>query len=323
MNLIVKSRKIPLKIRKLEALLRRLPQAHPKRKVIEEDLAKSAAGYKGEQSLDYYLSFLPESEYFIFQDLRLFEKNHYFQLDTLILSPSFFLILEVKNISGTLTFDQTFHQLIRTVNGVEEVFPDPIQQVRHQQFQFQNWLKSNHCPLVPVDSLVVISNPHTQIKTSGNSKPQLPVIHSTSLLDKVNRLKEIYKEEILLKKDIRKLCKLLKKHDSPSNPEILERYQISKSDLLTGVLCTRCRAIPMDRKSGKWICPNCSFFSKDAHISALADYSLLVHSAITNEEAREFLHLSSRSIAHHLLMQMNIPYSGTTKGRAYSLSFDE
>lgn len=56
--MIKKERKIPLSIQKIEALLRRLPDDHPMRDKMKEDLAKSWAGYRGEQSVDYYLSFL-------------------------------------------------------------------------------------------------------------------------------------------------------------------------------------------------------------------------------------------------------------------------
>ncbi len=46
--LIKKAREIPVKILKLEALLRRLALNHQRRKKIGEELAKSYAGYRGE-----------------------------------------------------------------------------------------------------------------------------------------------------------------------------------------------------------------------------------------------------------------------------------
>ncbi|MGC4377355.1 nuclease-related domain-containing protein [Fictibacillus sp. Mic-4] len=320
----MKQRKIPIKIKKLEALLRRLPKHHPKRSEIEVDLAKSLAGYKGEQSLDYYLSFLPADEYFILHDLRLSGGNYYFQLDTFIISSSFLLILEVKNLSGTLQFDQIFHQLLRTNGEKEEVFPDPVQQVEHQRFQLKKWLENNRFSSIPIEPLVVISNPQAIIKTTSRDSRLLPpVIRNSSLFKTIHQMKEIHQEEKLSKKDIRKLCRLLLKHDIPNNPDMLERYQISEFELIAGVQCPACDAIPMERKRGKWICSHCFTSSKDAHIRALNDYVLLFQSSITNEQMRSFLKLSSPNVANKLLRQMNIPYSGTTKGRAYSLSFDE
>ncbi|WP_425589897.1 hypothetical protein [Fictibacillus sp. FJAT-27399] len=49
--MIIKERKMPLIIRKLNALLRRLPQHHPQRKDIEASFAKYMAGYRGEESI--------------------------------------------------------------------------------------------------------------------------------------------------------------------------------------------------------------------------------------------------------------------------------
>jgi hypothetical protein len=59
--LIVKPRTIPLRIKICEAILRRLPNNHPKQDFIKEDLAKRRAGYYGEQALDYHLEFLDKN----------------------------------------------------------------------------------------------------------------------------------------------------------------------------------------------------------------------------------------------------------------------
>jgi hypothetical protein len=181
---IIKERKYPINILKLEALIRRLPYNYPKPQKIEEELAKSLAGYRGEQSVDYHLTFLPNKKYLILHALRLpGEGNRYFQLDTLILSSRFFLILEVKNFLGTLYFDQTFHQLIRTANGKEEAFQDPILQVRRQQQQLNLWLTKHKVPSIPIVPLIVISNPSTIIKAAPQHEEILQnnVIHAATL----------------------------------------------------------------------------------------------------------------------------------------------
>ncbi|MGM0874073.1 MAG: hypothetical protein ACQEWV_04595 [Bacillota bacterium] len=67
--MIIKEKELPIKIKKLEALLRRLPKGHSKCSYVEEEFAKRMAGYKGEKSLEYYLSFLDE-DFHIFHDLR-------------------------------------------------------------------------------------------------------------------------------------------------------------------------------------------------------------------------------------------------------------
>ncbi|MFL0364403.1 hypothetical protein ACH0BF_15460 [Pseudobacillus sp. 179-B 2D1 NHS] len=64
--MIVKERKVPVKILKLEALLRRLPDHHIKRPLIEEELAISKAGFRREQSIDFYLEIDPNPRHFSF-----------------------------------------------------------------------------------------------------------------------------------------------------------------------------------------------------------------------------------------------------------------
>jgi hypothetical protein len=78
--LILKKREVPLQLLKLEALKRRLPYKHPKRSLVEENLARSKAGFKGEQSIEYPLSFLSNGENYILHDIRLLMDNIIFKL---------------------------------------------------------------------------------------------------------------------------------------------------------------------------------------------------------------------------------------------------
>ncbi|WP_218970926.1 nuclease-related domain-containing protein [Peribacillus kribbensis] len=114
--MITKQRTIPLIILKLDSLLRRLPPTHPKRILIQGDFAKRMAGYKGEQALDYYLNQLSPSDFLILHDLRLPSEPYFFQIDTLLLTTRYLLILEIKNIAGTLYFEKSSSQLIPGCN---------------------------------------------------------------------------------------------------------------------------------------------------------------------------------------------------------------
>lgn len=316
--MIVKEREVPLKILKLEALLRRLSLNHPSLPRIKEDLAKSYAGYRGEQSLDYYFELLPEQNYFILHDVRLSFKNDlYFQIDTLILTPYFFLILEVKNISGTLHFDQTFHQLIRTTSEVEEAFPDPILQVQRQTSQFTTWLLKTKFPPIPVFSFVVVSNSSSIIKSAPANK----VIRPGMLADKIKNLHTSYPNEIMSLKDLRKLSRLLLKTHTPLNQDVLQLYNIHRSDVMPGIFCNDCKTLSMRRNKGSWICSQCGNNSKQAHIQALTDYSLLIEPTITNQQLRHFLGLSSISTATKLLVALKLEYTGSRKNRTYKLNF--
>jgi hypothetical protein len=118
----VKSLEVPLEIYKLKSLESRLNEFHPVLTDVKSELSRRLAGHKGEQSLLYYLQQLPEKDYFIFHHLRLQLGEFYFQIDYLVLTTKFALILETKNIIGTLFFDSGFGQLIRMKDGEENGF---------------------------------------------------------------------------------------------------------------------------------------------------------------------------------------------------------
>lgn len=318
--MIAKERIVPLRLLKMEALLKRLPQNYANRPLIEQDVAKRKAGYAGEKASDYYVHKLPDKEFTIFHDLRLHNGGHFFQLDTLIISSTFALILEIKNIKGTLYFDSTFKQLLRMNDSNEEGFLDPISQAHQQKNAFRKWLNSMGIS-IPIEYLVVISNPSTIIKTNEHNYEALKrVTHAHNILDKIAPIQKKINKEVLSFKEITKIKRhLLKKHIH-QQINILEFYKIRQEDILTGVQCPNCCALPMKRQHGTWYCTFCRQKDKNAHQQALIDYLLLFDSTISNQKFRNFLQLSSENIAKKLLRSTNLPHSGSNKGRIYHLS---
>lgn len=316
--MIAKIREIPLSIRKLEALLRRLPPNYPKREQIKRDLAKRMAGYKGEESIDIHLDDLPEKKYLIFHDVCLSNGKYNFQIDTLLMSRTSAILIEVKNISGTLHFDRTFNQLIRTFNEKERGFADPIAQVKRQKKEFLSWMLNMNLPLVPVEYLIVISNPSTVLKLkSGYSRDYERICHSEHLLEKIQSLDKKYVEEIYSPKEMKKISRLILKEHSPHDSNILQLYPIPRKDLLTGVYCPTCSLLPMVRNKGFWFCPCCGSRSKDAHVYSLWDFFYLIKPSITNLEFRDFTHVPSRQTATRLLTSMDLHSEGAQKNRIY------
>ncbi|MEH7391820.1 nuclease-related domain-containing protein [Bacillus sp. JJ1474] len=317
--LIVKERTIPLKILACEALLNRLPPNFEKRPLIEKDLAKRKAGFRGEVATDYYINILTDKEFTIVKNLRLSNGHEYFQIDTFILSPTFALILETKNISGTLFFDSKFKQLIRYLNDNEDGFLDPITQAERQKRELRYWLHQRNIS-IPIEYLVVISNPTTVIKTDPKNHVAFKVVlHAHELLDRIEKMQKSFTGEKLTKREIIRITKLLVNSHTPEKVNVLEKYKISVSTLITGVQCPNCKASPMNRIYGTWFCSICKLKDKAAHQQALLDYCLLIDSSITNQQFREFLQISSADIAKKLLFSMNLPHSGSNKGRIYHL----
>ncbi|MBM7693464.1 rubrerythrin [Peribacillus deserti] len=307
-----------MKIQQIEALLRRLPRNHAKRPELEVELAKRWAGYKGEQSIDYHLKGLRNHEYLILHDLNLNCNSSQFQIDTLILSSSYGLLLEIKNISGTLFFDQNFNQLIRTLNNKEEGFNDPISQAQRHQNLFNEWLSINGIAKFPIEALVIISNPSTIIKTDrDNQDIYSKVCHAAQLLSKLKQLEARFQKKILSHQKLFKLSDLLVSLNSPPESNALDIFKINRRDLIKGVICPHCNYKPLARQKGTWVCPSCSCTSKHGHKEAIRDYFLLVSPVINNRDLRDMLQINSRHTAKYLLKQLPFQLQGQSKGSYY------
>nr|WP_304981298.1 nuclease-related domain-containing protein [Alkalihalobacillus sp. AL-G] len=230
------------------------------------------------------------------------------------------MIIEVKNISGTLIFDPENNQLIQQYKGKEEIYSDPVQQVKHQKHQLSQWLKRNKIPPVPIKTLVTIANSSSKIQ-SISPEIKIPdiVIRSTILLERIERLKTSYTNEILTNKEINKLSKQFIKQHTENDPDLLGQFQISPAELLKGVYCPVCVMKKMRRVNGRWSCHDCFYSSKDEHVTPMEDYALLISPTITNQQLRHFLQLQSPSTANKIFASMNLKHTGSNKGRVYHL----
>jgi uncharacterized Zn finger protein (UPF0148 family) len=235
-----------------------------------------------------------------------------------LLTTKFALIIEAKNYTATLKFESQFNQLIQTKNNQEKCYDDPISQVKQQQNLLAKWLKKYTAVDIPIHHLVVISNPNAILKTDPNNKEVLKkVCKPFKLLEKIKEIETAHQKEAVTEKDLRKISKLLIKHDTPEDFNILEHFKISTEEIPTGVICNNCGALPMVFQKGKWFCQACQTYSKTAYIETLNDYFYLISHSITSSEFRKFLHIPTKDIAQKYLQKLNLPHTGNTKARVY------
>lgn len=315
--MIIKDWSPPYLLRQLQALHRRLPPHHLKYPLVKEHLLKATAGYKGEESIKYPLTMLDEKKNYIFHDIRLAVEKQYVQFDVLVFSKSYMVIIEVKNIIGTLFFDHHFHQMIRTLDGKEEGFANPLLQLNRQHILMKKWMAANHLPEIPVIPLIVISNPQTIVKSSDPTLSQM-IIHRNYIPLQFQQLEKDNKELRLSTKDVKKMIRSIGNQHTPLKTSILEKYQIRKKDLIKGVHCPECEHLPLSRLKGRWQCLKCGTYKREA-IATLQDYVLLIAETITNSELREFFLIDSTASASRILQSLNVESTGTRKNKVYSL----
>ncbi|HWO74583.1 MAG TPA: nuclease-related domain-containing protein [Bacillus sp. (in: firmicutes)] len=316
------TRSIPIQILIIEALFRRLSPNHRMLPKLREEYNKRKKGLAGENKIDYYLEFLPPNQFHIFHGLRLICDNRPFQIDTLLISRKFILLIEVKNISGKLYFDEVYKQLIWTNDdGDEQVIQDPLEQVKRQSRQFVKWIGSHHN--IPIEHLVVIGNPRTYIDPKSGPVYRNHILHAHALEEKVQEISSNYQTDLLSHKAFKQLITQILNSHNPLAIDPQKTYQYSSSDIIKGIQCPKCEKFEMKRVQQKWACPHCKAASRNAHKQAILDYLLLIKPSITNRECRDFLKISSASTAHHLLMSMGLSFTGSNKSRKYFIGKDK
>lgn len=319
--MIVKQYEDCIMLKKLTALNKRLPSHHPKKQYVMNDLTKKIAEKKGEQAIQFPLGFLDEKDNDLFYSLRIPDKHGCFQMDALLVSKNFILILEVKNWYGTILFG-TNNQVTRVGdNDKEEGFPNPISQLNLQKHRLKNWLRNKGIQNIPIYGFVVISFPSTIIKSTIESVaiPEV-IVYCNQLLFEIQNMAENIRNEKISNHDKNKLTRLLLKEHTPLNKDIMESYLIKYDELIKGVICEKCSYAPMRRTRKKWLCTNCSNQSTDAHVAALETYRLLFKPLVKNRDIRFFPQLRSSYLTKTLLIESGYTYSGENSGRLYDLN---
>lgn len=315
-SLFDKQLTVPTELLQTEALLGRLRSDHPKRQEIESFIKIKRSGYNGEKAINYYLSLYPEKRFHIFHDLRLPLNGKFFQMDVVLLTVKGIILLEGKNHSGKLTIER--NQMVQEFSEKREVYENPIAQAFRHKELLRYWLEKYQIPLLPIHYLVVISKSSTEVLISTDYKEaENKICKAYDLLKKIGEVEPYFTKECLDTKTMNKVRRLFLNKHTPKQTDILEKFNVNSEDVLNGVHCPYCLAIPMTYKQGKWVCSSCDKTSKDAYFKAVNDYFLLIKPTITNSEFRHFLEVPTSRATTYLLSLLTLPTRGVNRHRIY------
>ena len=315
-HLFVKPLEIPKNLLKAEVLEKRTPLEHPALAKLIPYIKTLKSGYNGEKTICYHLGQIPSQRFYIFHDLRLPYEEASCQLDFLLFSPKIIIILDSKNHSGKLIFEK--NQMIQEYMDKRFIYENPISQADRHQLLLKYFFEKHKLPYIPIESLVVVSKSSTEVVISpGNREAEKKVYRASNVLGKMDQLYQQYNREWVDHKTLEKMKKLLLKKHTPLDINVLKKFDVANSSVITGVQCSNCLFIPMDYKRKNWICPICGFISQDVPKGDIKDYFLLGNPTFSNREIRSFLHLPSSRATSYYLSTQNFPYTGTTKGRIY------
>jgi len=307
--MIVKERGKDHHIKGLQALLRRMSESHPKFEVITQQVAKMTAGIRGEERLTkIFLDYTFLEDVYIIHDLSFYSTGHC-QIDTLVITSGFGLILESKNIAGDMHFLNETNQIARKLDtGKIDNFESPMAQVERNRDLLEDWLKLRGVELA-IYGAVVLPKATQKVEISGKS---YPVLFPGEIPSFIKRL--IKKHSGVVSVDGEGIAHSLAAAHQEFNPfPICERWGIEPESLKKGVFCPKCTIGMMNRRNRKWICDSCNHKDSFAHQQAIREWFMLIGGNLTNQKCRDFLNMPSHQWASREMAKMEMEVDG--KGR--------
>ncbi|WP_162287875.1 nuclease-related domain-containing protein [Indiicoccus explosivorum] len=311
--MIMKQREEPRKIAGYEALLHRLPERHPKRERIQELLETSRAGYGGEANLDRIMfHFQPAFPAVQLRNLEL-GPPYAMQADTIVLTRSRLVLLEVKNLQGRLFFYSNPHVLVQQrLDGIQKTYTSPVVQVQEMMLKLDRFMRKADL-MLPIEPAIVISYPSQIVEKPPDDMRLLAAREVNFFLSGINEEKPLLSGE-----ELYSLGRKMAEAHSPYEPfPLLQRMEIGMEEIIQGVRCPGCGHLPMVFVRQRWRCPGCGAASRDAHRAAVRDLLMLSGPIINAGDAGRFLGIAGKDVPGRMLMREGLKATGNTRSRTY------
>ncbi|QTD40774.1 nuclease-related domain-containing protein [Sporosarcina sp. Te-1] len=315
--MIYKSRRAPLEIEGLTTLERRLARDHPVQTDITKRLYNMKAGYSGERQYDRYISeFKPSYPHAILHDVCLKLDDIYFQMDSILITPSKIIISEVKNLAEKIIVKTKPLQFIKeTQNGERVPFRSPITELDRKVYLLGLWLRRRRVD-IPIEGIVTFAYNN---ELRFEETPPVDVIFTYEIAAYLRSL--TVERELLNRQSIHKLANEIISADRPYDPfPLVQRYSLQPDEILPGVSCPSFNQLTMRWIQRSWKCVRCGQIGKKEHHHAVKEWLFIQKNTITNREFRNFTLLDSRHTAKLLLAGIpQLQMVGKCKGSFYRI----
>ncbi|WP_017186849.1 nuclease-related domain-containing protein [Alkalibacillus haloalkaliphilus] len=305
---------------KLLCLANRLDPYHKKCEQVRDRIRREQSGYIGEKRVLYPLKKL-DFPNFVLHNTRLQTvfSNKHFQMDFLLVTSNFILIIESKNMSGEVMMKEGSHQIFHH----DKAYDDPINQVEEQKFQLVNWLEQRSYGKVPIETVVVMTSPNVRMNIHPSHEEHVKkIIPLAKLPAYIRTVNEQYNQRVLSINNARQLAYYFKECHEDYDPDILERFGVASEELLQGVTCEKCKFLTMVMSNLRWRCTKCGHVSRDGVHTAFKDYYLLKGNTIINREFMQFTGITSRHTAKSMLNKFSVKKEGIKRSTRYFLDFN-
>lgn len=301
----------------LKLLISRLPADHQSQSYLQNELHRTASGIRGELRIEArFNEFHLDEDFRVMWNVQLQLGNWPVQMDGLLLTERCAIVIESKNISGKIHFDEKTGEFYRfDDDAVKTVMEDPQIQLRKNIRFLSIWFKKHKLHL-PIHGLIVFTAKKCEFITKPSRTPICKTYQMPEMLLKIWQASPPQASAIKLTK-IKKT--LQTNQSSYKTIPLCKKYFIDTADLKLGVYCRSCQLHTMQRCKRSWQCMRCGERDKDAHHLAVREYFTFVGSVLTNQEFRRFCGIDSTFVASRLLNQMDLVVKGELKMRTYEL----
>ncbi|TMW72223.1 nuclease-related domain-containing protein [Alteribacter natronophilus] len=328
--IIRKPRTTPLELLSGEALLRRLPDRHPRREDVLTQHRMYDSGHQGEVNTEFFINTADLPPFHVYHNPRIaYAPGSCVQIDTLLVSRQLAIILEIKNMGGrSLYFKGDSGQLIQEKwddtkeDYIEKVYDDPVEQARRQKSKLHIWQRTTGQPPIPIEHLAVMANTNPIIIFSEDYPDRHRVVKTSHLESRLQRILRANPGYTYTDAQLHALDNQILTAHTPFIPNLLKKHKITCPELIRGVFCPACPSTLLIRQSRSWQCPRCHIRFRSAEVlhSALRDYCLLMGPVMTQASFRQFMNIPEAQTASNILKNLGLPSIGNTKGKKYDLS---
>ncbi|WP_342508631.1 nuclease-related domain-containing protein [Sporosarcina sp. FSL K6-2383] len=317
MNLISTTilRKKPVLLQGIPRLIARLPPDHRKVQYLQKQLYRIGAGYSGECNVDSYIERTQFPHIMkIFTDVHLCNSPKFtFQIDTLIITEQYILIIEVKNLKDSVRFIPNPPHLVQVLETGDEVVLDcPVYQIESNKSNLDEWLRQRGIHLKTL-GLLILANPNTKVIDTPDN---FPIIYKKQIPFYLQKLRPT--EDILTPQQIQELSRQIHAEQQQFNPfPLCTYYHIHPDDLRKGLLCHDCHGQLKRKNRETWHCPHCLKVAVDPHNDAIQDWLILVKPSLNNKDCRNFLMLKDKYAASYALNKSPLMKKGKSTSTFY------
>lgn len=177
-------------------IVHRLPNDHSTRNDILNKIDMMRAGFNGECQVDHFLKQINfPGQYAILKEINLKGENQSFiSIDTLIITPAYICILEIKTMKGTISFQSNPPQLLREVDGVITPFKCPEQQLNRHIKRLRIFLEKYDIS-IPIVGFIVLPYSKTRVALPPKFAKIVMGFDISSYIDELNETEPIISRE--------------------------------------------------------------------------------------------------------------------------------